>query len=557
MTLPTPTKTAAETTAYTPRPRQPGVDLYLDANEGARRASLMLEPERAAELARSYPELGPLTEAIAARIGRTVDEVVVTNGADDAIDRVMRAYLEPGRTLAVATPTFGMIPNYARIQGADVLELPWRQGWPIDALREAAGADVGVIAMVSPNNPTGKVIDPATVIRVAGEFPGAAILLDLAYVEYAEPRIVAETASLPNVIQTRTLSKAWGLAGLRVGYAAAAPEVADRLRAVGSPYPVSAWSAAVATDRLRGGEASVQAHVATVRRERDELYELLASLGARPLRSCANFVFAEFDDAARVQSGLRSVGVAVRGFDGRMQNALRIGCPGDALAFTRLARALRSVMDPDAYIFDLDGVIADVTNSYREAIRRTAASWDVELSPQEIADGKRRGDANDDWRLTRRLLADRGVDLPLDDVTKRFEDLYQSGLWREEGLLVCRARLEALAACRPIAIVTGRPRRDTRRFLETYDLAELFSVVVTRDDVTSLKPSPEGIRQALDRLGVETAWYLGDTVDDIRAAAASGIVPVGVLAPGAGEEDRRALHNAGAMTVVTNLDEVL
>jgi histidinol-phosphate aminotransferase len=556
MTAPKPTSSAGEATAYTPRPRSPEIDLYLDANEGAKTSSLMLDPERAARLARCYPDLTELIETLAARLGRTTDEVVVTAGADDAIDRVMRAYLEPGRTLAVATPTFGMIPSYARVQGADVLELPWEDEWPVAQLLERGGEDVAVIAMVSPNNPTGRVIDPASIETVARAFPQAAILLDLAYVEYADRNPAVDLPDLPNVIQIRTLSKAWGLAGLRVGYAAASPDVVERLRAVGSPYPVSGWSAAVAVDRLRGGAASVDAHVERVREERTTLFELLESLGSEPIRSQANFVFARFDNAGRVADGLRSLGVAVRAFDGPLDDALRIGCPGDGASFDRLCRALRTVLAPDAYLFDLDGVLADVSRSYREAIRQTAAEFGADVTAEDIGRVKRAGDANDDWIVTQRLLAERDIQVSLEEITRRFEALYQGGLWEREELLVSSEWLRDLAARRPLGIVTGRPRRDAERFLESSGIRDLFEVVVSRDDVTNLKPDPEGLRLALTRMKANTGWYLGDTVDDVRAAVAAGLLPFGVLAPGDGEREQNTLTRTGAVTVVTNAREV-
>jgi histidinol-phosphate aminotransferase len=156
----------------------------------------------------------------------------------------------------------------------------------------------------------------------------------------------------------------------------------------------------------------------------------------------------------------------------------------------------------------------------------------------------------------------RGVEAPLAEVTERFEARYQGspgtpGLWERETLLVTREVLERLAARLPLAIVTGRPRGDAERFLAAQGVAELFRVVVTREDA-ALKPDPEPVRVALEGLGVENAWLLGDTPDDLRAARGAGVLALGVC--GSSEACRSALVGAGAARVfraASELEEVL
>jgi HAD superfamily hydrolase (TIGR01548 family) len=199
-----------------------------------------------------------------------------------------------------------------------------------------------------------------------------------------------------------------------------------------------------------------------------------------------------------------------------------------------------------------------VSRSYRAAIRGTAASYGIELSDGEIAAAKAAGDANDDWSLTQRLLAARGVEAPLSEVTERFEALYQGGLWREETALVDLDWLARLAARLPVAIVTGRPRADAERFLSERGLASAVRVLVAREDAPRLKPDPAPVELALRRLDVRRAWLLGDTPDDVRAARAAGVVPLGVEAPG--EVSAEALLRAGAARVLsatTDLEALL
>ena len=148
---------------------------------------------------------------------------------------------------------------------------------------------------------------------------------------------------MPNAIAVRSMSKAWGLAGLRVGYAVGRAELIDLLRAVGSPYPTSGLSLAIAARRLETGQAEMRGYVAQVRAERGELGELLVECGASSLPSQGNFVLARFGDAACVHEYLLAQGVSVRRFPGRvgMENNLRITVPGNAADFARLCAAVK------------------------------------------------------------------------------------------------------------------------------------------------------------------------------------------------------------------------
>jgi len=360
-----------------------------------------------------------------------------------------------------------------------------------------------------------------------------------------------------------TLSKAWGLAGLRVGFAVGPREIIERLGVAGGPHPVSKLSRAFAERWLDVGGPRKHAFVARVRAERVALADLLAALGAAPLPSQANFVYARFRDAVWVRDAAAGFGIALRlvtGKDG-VACGLRITCPGNDADFGRLQHALQTTLAPEALLFDMDGVLADVALSYRTAIAETARSFGVEVTPADIAAAKAADGANDDWVVTQRLLAARGVRVDLAEATVRFEDIYQGapgrpGLREKETLIPDPALLRELAARMPLGVVTGRPRDDAMRFLRGAGVAELFRVVICREDAP-LKPDPAPVRLALARLGVRRAWMIGDAPDDIRAARAAGVLPLGFLPPGTPRaEVTNWLHQAGAARVLDRLDQL-
>lgn len=341
---------------YVPPARSDRGALLLDANEGRPDVEVVgaaLREIRAGEL-RLYPSAAALERALAGRLGVEPERVVVTNGGDDAIDRVCRSVIEPGREAVVHVPTFEMIGRGVRLAGGKVREIRWMGGpFPARAYLEAIGSTTSLAALVSPNNPTGGVIglDEVLEIAAAARRVGALVLLDLAYVEFADEDPTERLLGLDNVVMVRTFSKAYGLAGLRVGYAVAPREVAEWLRTVGGPYPVSSVSLALAGRALGGDEAddgqsdSKPAFVERVRRERAELTELLRALGAAPLESQANFVTTRVADAAKVRERLAELGIAVRSFgDPAIADLVRIGLPGEAEGFARLCEGLRAVL---------------------------------------------------------------------------------------------------------------------------------------------------------------------------------------------------------------------
>lgn len=550
---------------YQPPMFDPAVDLDLSRNEGRTSADALIAaiPDTDRAVSR-YPDTSGVRSRLAAIHGLDPSRLLVTAGGDDALNRCFLAFVGEGRQIVTTYPTFEMIPRYAEQRGAGVVEVPWWSGpFPTDQVLGSVDAEVDAIFVVSPNNPTGATLSPEDLERMAATTPH--LVLDAAYAEFDDEELTRLALELDNVVVIRTLSKAYGLAGLRVGYLMGPPDLVRRIGAYGSPYPVAALSAAVTEARLSQPQTVTTAFVDRIVTERDELTDALTRLGTTPFPSRANFVLTECADPDWLMDAARSLGVAFRRFADRpgLEKTVRISLPGDEGDFDRLVSTIETVLAPQALIFDLDGVLADVSRSQIVAIIETARSFGVEVDGADIEAAKAAGNSNDDWVLTRTLCEKRGVEVSLESVKYRFETLYQGdaanpGLKMEERALVDPDTWARWAGKWPLGVVTGRPRSDAEEFMDRFGLAEHASALVTRDDAP-LKPDPAPVLVALERLGVSRAWMLGDTPDDISAARAANVVPIGVIAPGDDPEAARQRLGRAARVLneTTDLEEML
>jgi histidinol-phosphate aminotransferase len=334
--------------AYAPPPYPAPIDLYLDGNEGIAIAPELLKEIGAldVEIVRRYPKNRPLEQLLATRFDLPREQVLVTAGADDALERIIRATVSPGTEALMPVPTFEMIERYVLLAGGHVNPVLWLEGaLPLDALLAKINVRTSLITIVSPNSPTGLTVSIDAIGAISAAAPDRLILVDLAYVEFADRDITADVLQLPNTVVTRTLSKAYGIAGARVGYALGSAEAIALMRAAGHPYAVSSISIALAMRRLESGQDEMTRWVARVRKERAELIDMLRSRGVSAGPSEGNFIFVTHPDAAGIRHGLALRGIGVRGFPGihHLENSLRITLPGEPEAFKRLYDGLQNL----------------------------------------------------------------------------------------------------------------------------------------------------------------------------------------------------------------------
>jgi len=331
---------------YRPPLLEGEIKLRLDRNEGRggleRLGAAELLAAGGAELARRYPQTAGLQTELAAKFGVGSEQVLVTAGGDDSLARVCQAFVDPGSEIVLPTPTFEMIAKYALLAGGVLREIPWGlNAFPVDDILRSVNSRTRVVAVVSPNNPTGGSVSADELARLIRELPQVLMLVDLAYAEFATEDLTSVALAAPNTVIVRTFSKAWGLAGLRVGYALGAARWIDALRRAGNPYPVSGLSVELARRALARPELA-EAYVAQVRNEREELSGLLTAAGVQTAKSEGNFVFARTTAAEQLWRGLGTRGIAVRWFGEQpaLRDSLRITCPGDPVEFGLLKQSL-------------------------------------------------------------------------------------------------------------------------------------------------------------------------------------------------------------------------
>ncbi len=220
-----------------------------------------------------------------------------------------------------------------------------------------------------------------------------------------------------------------------------------------------------------------------------------------------------------------------------------------------------------ALLFDMDGVLVDVSRSFRSVIREVVgALGGGPVGSADIQALKQEGGFNDDIKLSGELLRRRGVQVELERVRRLFDELYQGsadrpGAWREEMWLLPADVLVRLSRGRRLGVVTGRTRDEVEivRGLDGQAL-DAFECVITQDDLPEGrgKPRPDGILAALEALGASRGAYVGDAVDDMRAARAAGLRAIGVIPPGAGAGKtlEGLMREAGADTVLGSIRDL-
>lgn len=306
------------------------VPILLNVNENTHgvpedvRAAIVEAVQEAVAGLNRYPdrEFTVLREHLARYLGHglTADNIWAANGSNEVLQHILLAFGGPGRSALGFPPTYSMYPLLAGSTGTAYLTGTRHESFDLDArsaAEQVAATGANVVFLCSPNNPTGTALSPDVVAEVyeAGEAARAIIIVDEAYAEFSHtgtPSALELLHGRERLIVSRTMSKAFALAGARLGYLAAAPEIADALRLVRLPYHLSAITQATAVAALTHS-GRLLANVNEIKRQRDRIVAGLQDMGLTVAPSDANFVlFGGLEDPQSVWQGLLDAGVLIR-----------------------------------------------------------------------------------------------------------------------------------------------------------------------------------------------------------------------------------------------------
>jgi histidinol-phosphate aminotransferase len=241
-----------------------------------------------------YPERAPVERLVAEHLGVTAEQVALTNGVDEAIHVLFEAFLDAGDELLLPVPTYTMYEVYASATDARTVRVQAEHDlqFPFERLRGAVSANTKVIAIANPNSPSGSIATRQQIIELAQRAPQAVVLVDEAYFHFCGETVVDLIDDLPNLVVARTFSKAYGLAGLRVGVLVASVELMQWIRRVLSPYSVNALALACLPAALED-VAYLDWYVAEVLAARTEFESVLDAARVRRWPSHANFILVD------------------------------------------------------------------------------------------------------------------------------------------------------------------------------------------------------------------------------------------------------------------------
>jgi histidinol-phosphate aminotransferase len=295
----------------------PDIDLRLDMNESTTgcspRVLAKLNSMDARTLAK-YPRREDGEKLVAESLGVAPAQLLLTNGADEAIDLLCRAYLEAGDEIVIVVPTFAMYEVFAQMEDARVVRVATGPefSFPTQGVLDALNSKTRIVVICNPNNPTGVAVARADMLKIIQAAPDAAILLDEAYFDFYGQTLIDQTGKLPNLFIARTFSKAYGLAGLRLGVMIGDQEQMSVLRRMASPFNVNAFAIECLAEALADRQF-VAGYVSQIIASRDWLRRELEQLQFKCWPSEGNFILCRFgEDKKGILEALQSRSISLR-----------------------------------------------------------------------------------------------------------------------------------------------------------------------------------------------------------------------------------------------------
>ena len=510
-----------------------------------------------------YPFYGELSQKIADFYSFNIENIKVTNGADEAIQGIIQTYLEKDETLLTLDVSFEMPVIYAQIQGGKIKKVPFNEKWifPIEEFINAIDESIKIIYLASPNNPTGNLIEENDLKRIIEKAQNKVILIDETYANYSGTTYKEYAKNCDNIFIVRSFSKDFALAGMRLGCVISSKENIDNLKKVISPFSVNSLAMKVGIAALDDAQYfyNIKEEIISSKIELKNFFE---QIGGKVYESHANFLLVNFEKKAEfVYNKLKRANISVKLFKkgSKLENHLRITIPTKA----GVEKIKETLKIKPSLVFDMDGVLVDARKSYRVAIEKTFEKFAGKtVSQEEIQAAKNLGGLNNDWDLTMYLLEKEGIKVTYKELVDCFQEIYWAdgkGVINNETPLFDITILKKLSKDYNLSIFTGRLKAEAMFALEKFNAVDLFFPILTTDDIPDGmgKPNPFGLNLTKEITISNDYTYFGDTTDDILAAKAAGYKAIGVLPPqDKSEELKQSLHNKGASFVLNSINDI-
>ncbi len=536
--------------------------LNLDFNERCDKVNPLTDEYSFGDSLWQYPDRKPLEKQIAQLNHLSKEQVLCTNGGDEAIMILMRIIKE-GVSFILPLPAFSQYTWGIKSWQQDALTIAAKNDLSIDVdkiKQTIVNTASAVTVLTRPNNPTGESIDISLLIELINisKQNDGWIFLDEAYIEFSNQASAANLLleRFDNLVILRTFSKAYGLAGVRLGYLLGSKRLIKAFRERCMPFNISLPSLRIATKALQDSyQLEMENYCQKIKNNRKILTDWFIDLEIKIFPSQANFLLLKLPEgqAKAVKSFMKKNKILLRIFDEKeLQNCLRITIPFE---LERLFFYLQQCFKPKLICMDMDGVLIDTRGSYDQCILATVEQLSGKLINLSALESLRRqGGFNNDWVLSKQLLDDLDFQFSLEEVTVIFQQLYlgenNDGLVANESSLITSSLMTIINqshSCR-FAVVTGRPRLEAKSGQALINLSRLD--LISLDDVQQGKPSPEGIQRLQQKYSPQS-WMCGDNPDDMQAAVASNCLAIGI-----GQNKIDSLYQAGADIVLKDINQL-
>ncbi len=529
----------------------------LDFNENTKGfADVFNCPDLPDELFNTYPEYDEINAKIAAYYSVKPESVLLTNGSDEGISVISASFIEAGNDRAIISdPCFVIIPHSLRLAGAKIsaVKVMADLTFDIDGIENELRKGAKIAFFASPENPTGALLEVSRVESWCKAYPETLFVIDEAYGEYAQASCLSLINKFDNLLVLKTFSKAWGMAGLRLGIVFGKPELIEVLERVKLPFSVNAAAVWMA-QKLLDNATRVKAEVKDSLIRLDNLATEIEHRGYKVTRGASNSILINMGFLAkRFTEYCRSKSVLVRDRSEVIDGMVRVST-GTQFENDKFLSVLDQFSKSFGIIFDLDDTVVDTSKSFAKVVEKLVENYTgIPLKEGELSALKAEGGYNDDWIATQELIFRRGYEADIEDIVLTAIPMYKEIAMDKEELICDLAVLESLRKRHRIFVVTGRCRVE-------YDpvwasrLDSVFDQIYCMGDRPHLQAKPSGdyLEACMKENNLTDAIYIGNSVDDVAAAHSIKIEAFGVSTTLSAEQ----LTASGASRVLESVDEL-